>query len=481
MKNYYLSNKSSSNNSKHNKLIKALILFANNNPEITSNYKDHLNKINNNDDLRNEFDTFRKYISKSYSEFNSSRGRTNNDKFILNIKSNKQRLLKIDEKVNDKMNGGQLPLSVSLAILSFSSVGLLVLAIGAYLISQNKANFQYVMRMCHPTYPIVSTQSLIRPIDVLHAINPQLAQPHIQNLIHTINDQVNGYISYVMTALELGLSAGAIVASGGMGGDVIVKLIFTIFDSIQFASFLINSILSLNNPILMQFLMDILNVDFREGPYGVECWVNYLLNYYSNRPEALRNLCNFYKRIRNKVMVFIGKLIGGLLPNVPRILIGEITKKMATMAQSDLYEFVKKQYAIVPPHVKMMIEKPEMLKHNIDMALYSANDFIVNLPNLLPQIVASIIKRSGSLSPIPMTGFVSSVAGNIAGQSLETISKITGLTNLEQLTKTPGGINQFFGKITRNSETIAILINKIFAFIFSILYILTICQKNLGM
>lgn len=278
-------------------------------------------------------------------------------------------------------------------------------------------------------------------------------------------------------ALELGLSAGAIVATAGMGGDVIVKLVFTVIDVITMINWLIDLILRITDPNLMRLLMEIFNINFNGGPFDVRCWVDFVYNTYAGDPVMMGGfdtMCTFYGDIRDQISEYIGKIIGGLIPNAPRALVGILTQKIVEMSQHKLFKFIWKKYKEVDKDLRMILENVQVLDQSIAAAFLYIDDFITHLPANLDDLIAGAIGTAGSFSPIPFSGLTAKIAGKVVGSVVSTATSITGL---DQLKTAPPGMHEFFQSMAQNSTNIALAISKMLAFIFSLLYILKLCGE----
>lgn len=452
MKLYYLTN-----NSLDNKIIKKLFDIYKKNKCIKKSYPKYLDEINKNKILKYQYHKFKNRIEKIF--FPNE----------LNIQN---------KKVIQK--GG---LDSNFMYLGLSSSSLLIfLMVGAFLIYMYSAKNK---KKCLPEYPLVNQNEIIDPINIISKISPRLGnQQTIDDLIN-LSQSFDSYRGYLMNIVELGLSAGAMIGTGGLGGDIIVKVLFSIFDIIDFLNFIIETIYQINDPYLLVIFSDILNIDFRDGPHGVKCWVEYIMYVYGDNMQAINSLCTFYDKIRDKIANYIGKIIGSFIPNSPRFIAGIIAQQIIKIGQSKLFRFVEKKYENINSSFKLYLQNPEHLTVLIQNILENMKIYTINFPEKFPFIIESIIKSSSNISarfnPNVFTraavNISSNLVGRIAGKSLSTVSRITGIKNIEQLGVPIEGIDEFYDNLIDNSDIFANGLHKFMSFIFSLLYILKYCSR----
>ena len=67
-----------------------------------------------------------------------------------------------------------------------------------------------------------------------------------------------------------------------------ISLIFAVESVIETIQSITQQLLTLvNNRDALRLLFDIFNIDFREGPFGVKCWINFVINAYGNEQQLM--------------------------------------------------------------------------------------------------------------------------------------------------------------------------------------------------
>ncbi len=461
MKLYYLSR-----DGDNYRFIRDMIKIGKNNPHIFNNYSRYMKHINSNPAMKREYSRLSSFINEMYNH-------SGLDSY------------QISGQVGGQV-GGQMEAVAIVGIGSSVSMSMMLLAVGSFLIYNYLSEEEKPRRKCHPDYPLISKDEIIETSNIMSKLSPMLSKPETLDEIKKLSSELDGYMQYLLNATELGLSAGAIVATEGMGGDIVVKLLFSVFDVIGFLNFLIETTEKMEDPDLMRIFADILNIDFRDGPFGVKCWVNYIIEDYGRDNPIIQKICNFYDNIEEKFTEYVGKIVGGLIPDVPRLVTAEISKEIVKYEKHKIFHFLDQKYHKIDKKVRKLVQDPSKLDKVLDKILETMKDYIVNLPEKLPIIVKEVIKKNAEVgalaTPIPFAGIGSRIIGEIAGEtaaeSLALVSKITGLKNLEQLGVPVEGIDKFFETLIQHSALISDGIHKSLAIMFSLVYILKYCSSQ---
>lgn len=270
---------------------------------------------------------------------------------------------------------------------------------------------------------------------------------YLDTLIDTFSifDETKGsfFEKALKTTTKISLSIGAAIVTAGAGGDKAVNIPFFInkavimitktFNKLQKTTSkitrslkkmsnvykkiqnnvdkIITSVEKINdsqNKILhsiksnkkqLGFIHDLFNIDFRDGPYHCQCWVEYIMNNYvgknKNLDEIKTLLClinDIYLDVNESVVGFIGSTIDMFIPNS----LG-LAGTLAPLLQSYshyIYRNVREElivnYKSIPYDFRMLIQNPEKLsKYIFDMS----NSYTFGLSNnLIPDSVTEYMQ-----------------------------------------------------------------------------------------
>ena len=212
--------------------------------------------------------------------------------FIKNNHDIKKQYKKLYKKFSSVQNG-QVAQDGGSATIVLGAIGSIALSSSlAYLLYK-----WYTRPVCLPSYPLVNKHKVPSISAILTKLLPSAwvkpykgLQPDliIKNIIGKINT-VLGPLSFLkedttvkkigVQLLKISASVGAAVATVGAGGDIIISLLFTIKNILETILAMVESFLEiLNDSEAMRLLFDILNINFMDGPFGVKCWIKYVLH-----------------------------------------------------------------------------------------------------------------------------------------------------------------------------------------------------------
>jgi hypothetical protein len=145
----------------------------------------------------------------------------------------------------------------------------------------------------------------------------------------------------IKTVLKRISTTGASIASVGLGGDIPLKIFFLIDEVHTVLLHVIEFITNLHD--VVRIFYDLLNIDFRDGINGIECWVDYIINSYAGATGAYKKMCKMISEFLNTIATFIGNLISAFIPNEPGI-ITLILQQAIQYGPRGLYNKVKSIY-----------------------------------------------------------------------------------------------------------------------------------------
>lgn len=202
----------------------------------------------------------------------------------------------------------------------------------------------------------------------------------LQHIISQITPQsTTGQIVDKMAQVSASV-LGSIV-SYGMGGDVIVNMIYTIRNGIALTLGIISVIRNelirikqqLQDPEILRMIYNLLDINFTEGIEGVRCKVKYIFSE-NKRISVNMLLCELFRRVYPKMAEFIGSLMSASIPNsggLPQILIVRAMKTNAgkNYMMSMVIKKLKKFYKKVPKKYRKMLEDPNKLENYLSRIL----------------------------------------------------------------------------------------------------------------
>jgi hypothetical protein len=280
----------------------------------------------------------------------------------------------------------------------------LFLVAGYFIYKWIKAN------RCKPEYPILEENQYPTTIQFLQKIVPSSwlgktdnSEVAITNLMSKVNS-MSASLSMLDTdssmlksigvnLLRVTSSVALDVATLGAGGDIIISLLFTFKSVLDLIASIITHLNDvIQDPDSMRLLYDILNVNFLEGPRGVECWIRYIINEYGDDTSAYDTVCDFFHKIFDKLANFIGNAMGAMIPDsagMPGLLIPMLIKQFKSGAVSLLESQVKKYYKKIPHDIQVMITKPKLLKKFLDKKIKFGSKILLGFGNNLRDSIVS--------------------------------------------------------------------------------------------
>jgi hypothetical protein len=282
---------------------------------------------------------------------------------------------------------------MSTIFMGLSGMGLfLVLGYFIYIWTRSKK--------CKPEYQILQEHQYPTTIQFLQKIvpsswlgntdNTDLAISNLMKKINSLSTSLSFLDTDSSTLKSIGVnllritsSVALDVATLGAGGDIIISLLFTFKSVLD----LIAAIVTHLNDVIqdkeaMRLLYDILNVNFLDGPHGVECWIKYIINEYGSDTNAYSVVCDFFHKIFDKLANFMGNAMGAMIPDsvgIPGMLIPLLIKKFESGAISVLESQIKKYYRKIPHDIQFMLRKPKILKKYLDKKIKFASKFLFGM------------------------------------------------------------------------------------------------------
>lgn len=306
-----------------------------------------------------------------------------------------------DNNINNIQFGGDPTTAILLGSLSGA---LVVSAIASILY------FWFNRFVCKDEYPLVTVN--VSAIDLMMKLVPNDWIEVLPNMRPSeFFRKFNAKLDYLVKPLQflnrdtmgqkIAVNAGRIIASAGLvtatagaGGDEALNFLFDFKDILDVLAAISESIEKMaGDTAALRFLFNIFNINFEDGPYGVECWMNYIIKNGSSSALVYYEVCKLFNKLLDKFAIMIGDLIATLLPNtmgIPSIVISTMIQKARDGAVSAIISRLNDNYFDISYDTQLMIQNPKELKVYLDEKL----DLFINIFSL-PQ------KTVGKLIPIP--------------------------------------------------------------------------------
>ncbi|ARF08822.1 hypothetical protein Catovirus_1_872 [Catovirus CTV1] len=364
-----------------------------------------------------------------------------------------------DSKYNPNIQyGGQFPVFIPFIMSGVSSslvVGLVITYIFFRLFAAPK---------CRPVYPISIGKPVpeykqiilnIIPGTIVDKYFPTIKNVNEKELITTVRDYLDTFSTVLaiiapdsaigqaatkvveftagvaVTALE-GITAGATVVV-----NYLVKAFNLLKDAVALLIKIVDAVISLGeilqNDDSKRIMNDLFNIDFKDGPFGVKCWVEYILDKYGNDNVFLKSSCAVFNKllstIYDKLISFISKTISFAIPDGG--IGGVLFSGFVSVLKCKTYDFallrLNKAYDKMSYNKQLLFEKPDLMKKTLDDYLSKGKFFVDKFDDL-------VVKK---ISDISLYNFLST-----------------------------------------NTESLSLILNKVLALVFSIMYVLSNCAKR---
>jgi hypothetical protein len=241
--------------------------------------------------------------------------------------------------------------------------------------------------VCKDSYPLVNKKRVPSAIDVILKFLPSSYKKNLTggdvidnlNIIKFNLETILSYFDFISSkttaqAVRTGIiravtSVGAAVASMGAGGDTVISMIFTIKSAIEVMIQIAIEFIDLAlDPASMRLLYDLFNVNFRDGPAGVKCWVLYIKDAYGATSKAYGIICDMFDRLMNKLAEFVGNLLSSMIPDslgLGAYVVPFIMSNYREGALDYMEDKLNGYYDEIPYELQTMIQDPHAFKEYI--------------------------------------------------------------------------------------------------------------------
>lgn len=329
------------------------------------------------------------------------------------------------------------------------------------LIDANDINISTIKNGVSPITNILlgeNRETIIQIMDVIQQID--FTNSNIANLLQKAIQTIGGTIATVL--------------SMGGGGDMIVNSAFTIKHAITLLAKVITTIDEISKTMMtdneidddaIRLVMDLLNMDFKDGPNGIKCWVEQIIRKYNTENSRLF-VCELVRKVYPNMVAFISNLIGSSVPDIGIVVIHAVEKAMMTnfgkgMVMKGVIRNVRRQYNKIPQKFRKIIANPPLMSELIRKRLEPLLNYLNG--------EKSNKKTSKSFFRLPHN-----VLADYAKSAVSTITSTVAETFIS-----PDQFNKFIELVNvsvENSEYIAYIINKLMAFTFASLYFIELCS-----
>jgi hypothetical protein len=257
----------------------------------------------------------------------------------------------------------------------------------------------YHRKQCKLEYPLVNPEKIPTALDIILKICPKswaaaarkyppkqflLSLRHkfddMRSALSVLNTETFGKKLMVNT-MHIVAGVGAAIATAGLGGDMLINMVFTIKSILDL---IIGTIDGLIDILLdkdgIRFIYDIFSIDFRDGPFGVKCWMEYILKSYGEGSKAYAIACKFFNMLVDKFANFIGNMMGSMIPDTVGLL-SLIVPMIINNFQKGAFTFLEKQlnkyYNRIPWDKRQLIEHPDLFKAYLDKKITTGQKLLL--------------------------------------------------------------------------------------------------------
>lgn len=323
---------------------------------------------------------------------------------------------------------------------------------------------------CRPSYPLSITGPVPKYRDVVLKIIPpfvvdnilpdldNISDDDVIQLIKSYLETFSGILNLIAPDSAIGQAiTGVVEITAGVavtaleaitaGAAVIVNYILKVFNLAKDAFGLLLKFIDstiqlfdvLQNDDSKRILNDLFTIDFTNGPFGVKCWVNYVLDKYGKDNEFMKYICGVFNKvlsvIYNKFIAFISKALTFAIPDGG--VAGVLFSAFISLLKCKTYDFalmkLNNAYEKMSYDKQILFEKPKLMKDILDMYLEKGKGFIDTFDNLVTTNIKSALSNTDSFS--------------------------------------------VFDFLSNNTELFSYTISKMFAIVFAILELLSKCAK----
>lgn len=335
--------------------------------DLINNYTKYLHFISSNKGARRIFID----LCQDVDNFLSRR----NNKLDYHYKSLSSQVDKFNRKIYIYQTGGVNALSIICSILG----GTIITALIAYFVYK-----WFTRPVCKPSYPLYSADVDLTIKDVLLRLVPKYFLPNADLLdsdtfIQKINDKIMTLakpfnILDTSTLLKkigvnifrVGTSLIADIATEGAGGDILIDIVFDVKSVLDVLQAIIAGLLPIaDDQQAIRFLHDIFSIDFKDGPFGVKCWVEFILKSYGKDSQVYRVVCSFFNDLLDSLSNFIGNIIATTIPDslgLPAIFANTIITYAKKHAYGYAISFINSKYNKIPYDKQILIRNPQLMR-----------------------------------------------------------------------------------------------------------------------
>ncbi len=259
----------------------------------------------------------------------------------------------------------------------------------------------YNRKQCKLEYPLVNPKKIPTALDIILKICPKswavaarkyppkkflLSLRHkfdgMRSVLSALNTDTFGK-KVIVNTMHIVAGVGAAIATAGAGGDMLVNMVFTIKSILDLIIGSIDGLIGiLSDRDGIRFIYDIFSIDFRDGPFGVKCWMEYILKTYGEGSKAYAIACRFFNMLVDKFANFIGNMMGSMIPDTVGLL-SLIVPMIINNFQKGAFTFLEKQlnkfYKRIPWDKRRLIENPSLFKAYLDKKIMSGQKLLLGV------------------------------------------------------------------------------------------------------
>ncbi len=388
-----------------------------------------------------------------------------------------ENIIRSDDKLNKKHNeintiiqrGGQIPILP--LILSGISSSIIVTSIVGYVLYR-----YFTAPKCRESYPLYPSSKVpqikdiiiqLIPQNVITTFVPNFEKINLEEVIKSLRNSLEIFslvLSFIAPDSLIGKAISSIVeivagvavtaatvVTAGAATVInyllkilnILKSVFALL--IKFIDAIVKSSVLLDDDDSKRVIYDLFSIDFRDGPFGVKCWVDYIMNKYGKDTEFVKHICQILIKmldvVYDKLIEFISRMLTISIPDggVSGVLISGFISLLKCKTFDMALLKLTQAYDKISYDKQILFERPQLMKKMLDDSLEKGHKFFTAINDA-------------------------------------TISKIGNLFKFKNVIDTKDF--NIYDFLKDNTGLLAFAINKILALVFMMLNIFSMCAKK---
>jgi hypothetical protein len=183
-------------------------------------------------------------------------------------------------------------------------------------------------------------------------------------LLNTFSMLRTSVLSAVGTTAKVATKTATSVVSGGTVSKGINLMEGSLL-SLRIIKILVISLNLMTDKNALKLFADIFTIDFRAGPFGVACWMDYLTNLYKGTKSTYYEICNLLQEIARRLSELLGIVIGTMCPSPFDAIVPTLVPELYGHFKSgatELFDYVLiKMFNYLPYDKQELFKNPKRL------------------------------------------------------------------------------------------------------------------------